>query len=144
MLGQLGRRSPRGRTAIVDFGDKKPNSTEDVGSNIIAAFRLGIPLAHSRPGPEVRVRSPPGCGQQPERYVPTSGNKASDMRFHYAVHDGSGNPVNNIGELSALIQDKSGKQILVGSPCQQQPKDRPDINGLGKLRRIQQRPEHPR
>lgn len=46
------------------------------------------------------------------------GQKALDLRLRYAVRDSSGNPVNNIGELTALIHDEdAGDQILVARPC---------------------------
>src|SRR5205085_4221736 len=89
-----------------------------------AAFRLKVPQSLTVDQIETFDRGQIVNGQIVdngtvlESNTPLSGATATDIRLHYAVHDSFGNPVNGLGELSALVQDNDKKQqTLVTAPC---------------------------
>ncbi len=90
--------------------------TDDGNTAVRGSFRLPIPASLTIAHPQsTEVES---ATDKPNYYT------ASDTRFHYIVREADGNPVASLGELTGIMQQADGTQILVGAPCAKLPAER--------------------
>ncbi|MDT4942926.1 MAG: hypothetical protein QOJ34_3015, partial [Pseudonocardiales bacterium] len=95
------------------------------GARTAARVSFRLPVPQSVTVDQVQSASSHGEADQAHYF------DASDLRFHYVVRDGAGNTVGNLGELSALYQGADGSQVLLGAPCQLNPRQRVTNNSFG-------------
>ncbi|MEY2570710.1 MAG: hypothetical protein QOE63_1060, partial [Acidimicrobiaceae bacterium] len=103
------------RAKVVDFDGGTVSNFDDDRIAGRVSLRLQIPNSLTVDTPQTFNTD---LQTKNKDKVPVLGSKADDFRFHEAIRDNSGNVVDEIGELSAMVDlHDSGAQALITQPC---------------------------